>query len=203
MSFKKGRETSASALKNTLVDMLEDGNRKLNVSKLCEHSEIARATFYLHFKSIDDVFVAIIDDIFDELEQHVQLLDESKDPTALTRTQLVVTYEYRHVLLALFELGKLDAIARRARKATREFLFRTYPNLQAVAGNDRFEDALSFLVGGTSLLMETWLRDPAPDGVRERHVQQITDMTQLLFQYAVEGQDVEGLKLITTPSSAN
>lgn len=40
-------------------EMLYD---KINVTKICKQAQISRATFYLHYESIDDVLDSVIDD---------------------------------------------------------------------------------------------------------------------------------------------
>jgi AcrR family transcriptional regulator len=190
MSSRRNSPTSASVLKKELANALREGTRDISVSKLCKRAGIARATFYLHFKSIDDVIAAIVDDIFDYLEASVGELPDGADPVDQMTAQMQATFEYREVLLALFEMGKLDEVTRRARVATKEFLLKSYPDLREHNGSERFEDTLSFLVGGVAMLMETWLRSTKNPRKEDRLVIQMTEMTQALLSYGV-GREVD------------
>lgn len=176
-------ENSALTIKRAFIDALENGNRSMTVSQLCRLSGVARATFYLHFKSIDDVFIAIIDDIFSDLEdlQNAQTAIDAEPGTDSAykehaTAQVEATLKYRSILLALIDLGMLDAITRRARDTVRRSVYLANPNLREFAGSDEFEDSLSFVVGGCGLLMETWLRSSTESSPEPRLMSQLVKM---------------------------
>lgn len=90
MSEKKQRKTDRRTLytRQVIKDaLLELTNRipyeKINVTMLCKQADIARATFYLHYDSLDEVLDAVIDDalLFSERADGtvVDLLDALKD----------------------------------------------------------------------------------------------------------------------------
>ena len=50
-------------IKDSLLELLEqDSFDKITVAALCRQAEITRATFYLHFQSLDEVLNAVLDD---------------------------------------------------------------------------------------------------------------------------------------------
>lgn len=180
-------ESSAQIIKRTLIDALENRQRPLTVSTLCRLSGVARATFYLHFKSIDEVFMAVVDDIFDEAERKMAASSSTADTVALAKQQVSVTLKHRAVLLAMFDLGMLDIVTRRSRQTIRQFLLMVAPELKKIVDEDHFEDALSFVVGGSALLMETWLRAGKGIEPENRLVTQLVEMTQAALEQGLSG----------------
>ena len=50
-------------IKDALLELLQNTPyEKITVTALCKHSEITRATFYLHYNNIDDVLDELLDD---------------------------------------------------------------------------------------------------------------------------------------------
>lgn len=50
-------------IKDSLLELLEhDSFDKITVASLCRQAEITRATFYLHFQSLDEVLNAVLDE---------------------------------------------------------------------------------------------------------------------------------------------
>ncbi len=69
MSETKQRKTDRRTLytqqiiKDALLELLSSTSfEKVNVTAVCRQAEIARATFYIHYDSLDDVLDGIIDD---------------------------------------------------------------------------------------------------------------------------------------------
>lgn len=65
MSKKSDRRTiyTISAIKDAFLSLIEGNSySKINVSAICKQAEISRATFYLHFESVDEVLDSVIDD---------------------------------------------------------------------------------------------------------------------------------------------
>ena len=54
---------TVGVIKDALLELLEqDSFDKITVASLCRQAEITRATFYLHFPSLDDVLNEVLDD---------------------------------------------------------------------------------------------------------------------------------------------
>lgn len=52
-----------NAIKDAFLNLIEiSPYSKINVSAICKQAEISRATFYLHFESVDEVLDSVIDD---------------------------------------------------------------------------------------------------------------------------------------------
>lgn len=52
-----------NVIKDSLLELLEHNSfDKITVASLCRQAEITRATFYLHFQSLDEVLGAVLDD---------------------------------------------------------------------------------------------------------------------------------------------
>lgn len=62
---KNDRRTlyTINAIKDAFLNLIENSPySKINVSTICKQAEISRATFYLHFASVDEVLDSVIDD---------------------------------------------------------------------------------------------------------------------------------------------
>lgn len=65
MTQKSDRRTlyTINAIKDAFLSLIEKSPySKINVSAICKDAEISRATFYLHFESVDEVLDSVIDD---------------------------------------------------------------------------------------------------------------------------------------------
>lgn len=61
-----------SVIKDALLELTADTTYdRINVTQLCRQAQISRATFYLHYDSLDEVLDAVIDDalLFSETEK--------------------------------------------------------------------------------------------------------------------------------------
>lgn len=65
MPRKTDRRTlyTVALIKNAFLDLEKElPYEKISVKKVCDRAEISRATFYLHFASIDEVLDSVLDD---------------------------------------------------------------------------------------------------------------------------------------------
>jgi len=65
-------QRTKALLRDSLVELiLENGYDAVKVSHITEHANLARATFYLHYKDKDDLLTKCLYDVFDELAEKV------------------------------------------------------------------------------------------------------------------------------------
>ena len=68
-------ERSRTALVSTLLDLMaEKPYSKISVANICESSGVARPTFYLHFRSKDDLLRFYIEQLFTEFAKQIDPL---------------------------------------------------------------------------------------------------------------------------------
>lgn len=64
---KKGSETRKKIIDSTLFLLHSKSLDKISVREICEHSHIAKGTFYIHFEAKEDIAWAILSHNFDAL----------------------------------------------------------------------------------------------------------------------------------------
>ena len=68
----------------------QKGYHQASVSKLIQHAGIARATFYLYFKSKRDVFNYILDELIKELEGVIKRIDLDSSASSLEQLRSIL-----------------------------------------------------------------------------------------------------------------
>lgn len=77
---------TVNAIKDSLLDLLErDSFDKITVASLCRQAEITRATFYLHFQSLDEVLGEVLDDALMVAEAAAKEMTTAERMAALER----------------------------------------------------------------------------------------------------------------------
>ncbi len=81
-SRKTDRRTlyTRNIIKEALLELTDKQTYdQINISQLCRQAEIARATFYLHYDSLDDVLDSIIDDALEFSESSGETVGDVLD----------------------------------------------------------------------------------------------------------------------------
>lgn len=85
---------SRRALRSALVDLvLEKGFQAITVEEITARADVARATFYAHYRDKDDLLVGIVRDLAEDREQ---LLPAVAQAQARGFTGLPVRYIFEH-----------------------------------------------------------------------------------------------------------
>lgn len=117
-----------NVIKDSLLELIDEKPyEKINVAELCRRAEISRATFYLHYDSIDEVLDDVIDDallfsergkgtvidVLDRARKHAGKTDSGNDDPqpVLPACQRIADSERYHRLFMDPSLG--DHIIRR------------------------------------------------------------------------------------------
>lgn len=75
--MNRGRRARMTRLliRDALIRILSDNpGRHVSVTALCDEADVARSTFYVHYRSTEEV----LDEIEEEFIRHVSFVDESK-----------------------------------------------------------------------------------------------------------------------------
>ena len=71
--------TTKKFLKSALIDCLKERSlSKINVKYLCEVAEINRATFYSHYKDVNELFNEIISEFMSKITEFINAITDSK-----------------------------------------------------------------------------------------------------------------------------
>lgn len=64
----KRSQYTINAVKDSFLSLIKtEPYAQISIAKICRHAEISRSTFYLHFKSIQEVLNEVVDDALNSL----------------------------------------------------------------------------------------------------------------------------------------
>ena len=131
-------------IKDALLELnKETAYDKINVTMVCRQAEIARATFYLHFDSLDEVLDSVIDDAL--------LFSESGSGTVVDVLDIIrsgrsdVSDKYHHLFM---DVSVSDHIIQRIAAHEHD---KVVPDLMAHTGlaTDEAEMLFKFILNGS------------------------------------------------------
>jgi len=151
-------KASAAAL------LVEKGYEALTIQDITDRVDLARATFYIHFRDKDDAIWAVVQDSFDELSGAL-VLELTKTPRSWHFQKLVRVFQYaeqnRGLLTAILgERGHIGLLRRLANYLAQFIqrdldtgLMRSQPGVPA-------DFAAQFMAGATIQVLSWWLKQP-------------------------------------------
>lgn len=98
---------SKKMLKNAVFSLLAENSdiSQLTVQKISSLAELNRATFYLHYRDINDLLRQIVHEIFADLSLKIEPMLQAKSSSGYEQlvTFLDYIYEYRKIFTVLLE----------------------------------------------------------------------------------------------------
>ncbi|WP_245640329.1 TetR/AcrR family transcriptional regulator [Neobacillus massiliamazoniensis] len=90
--------------KEALISLLEENydRSKLTVQSIADRAELNRATFYLHYRDIEDLMEQMINEVLDEMYQTINPL--SQDNLSLGKASLISFLEHIYQHAGLFNV---------------------------------------------------------------------------------------------------
>jgi AcrR family transcriptional regulator len=186
----------------SLEEMLREG-KLLSVARLCDQAGIGRSTFYVHFSTVDDVFLFVLDGMIDEISSRdVERRRTSSEPRS------TLTLRALHELLEALA-DKREFLLGRPSTAAEE---RLHEHLSTqVASNldnvirveqprlppDTLRTVSDFIAGGVLHAMLGWLA--APDG---RSEPELTSTISALFPSWLAGDADRNAAISSADSSS-
>ncbi len=76
---RRARRTRALLREALLELILEKGFDAITVKDITDRADVSRVTFYLHFKTKEELLFSSMRDIYDDLVQHVRLLGDPNE----------------------------------------------------------------------------------------------------------------------------
>lgn len=159
-------ERSRRLLIESLLSLLKEmPYKKVSVAHLAEHSGVARPTFYLHFKSKDDLLLAYLEEMFEEfyLEVEAYLVDRSDaDPMIATimfkqwadnaeNAKLLMQIDIEPIILGAFK-QYVGRIVERFIEA----------HALPISASSMLPYVVDFMAGGSYMVITRWIRDGMP-----------------------------------------
>lgn len=176
--------TRGELVEATAQLLVECGYEDLTVLMITERADLARATFYVHFKDKEEAVWAVLADRVSALAQPEQ--DEGQqDEFTIRHRKWTRMFEFADEHRGLFTVVLSERGHIRLREALRRFMVQaithdmTSGRLSQTA-NVPLDFEANFYAGAVLELLSWWLRDPNPAPVEEmtRHLGEMVFRTQ-------------------------
>ncbi len=163
------------ALRDAMLQLLpKRGWDELNILEICEEANVGRSTFYVHYRSKDDLLCESLNDLRDALCATAKEGSEPYHPLAFMPGLLAHMVEQRRTFKAVIGRRSSQGVERRFREMVfqlieQDIAKQNYPKVQQqMVGR--------YLAGGVVDLMAWWVDAPeAPTvGTLEQLIQKLT-----------------------------
>ncbi|CUX25090.1 TetR/AcrR family transcriptional regulator [Clostridium sp. C105KSO13] len=151
-------------IQSVFLDLLKEKPiSKITVKEICEKADINRGTFYKHYEDIYDLMKKLEEAALNQLE--LLLLDSMKKgnvPVLITLLTSLLSYQDLIESLATNSLNK-DFLSKLA-ECCSQYAISHLPSDDAnYINNPNKQYAYSYLAGGTTMLIEHWLKTGAKE----------------------------------------
>jgi AcrR family transcriptional regulator len=162
--YERRKQRTREMLKEAAAALLvEKGYEALTIADITDKVDLARATFYVHFKDKDEAIWAVLEDSFNELNR--QLQEELADSPDRHYQKLLRVFQYAHQNQALLQvmLGERGHI-KLVRRMT-QYLARVIERDIELGITTRYTDApvpytAQFMAGAMVQIIAWWLEQP-------------------------------------------
>ena len=153
--------------KEALISLLEENydKSKLTVQSIADRAELNRATFYLHYRDMEDLMEQIIDEVLEEMYNTITPLNENQQSIGkgnrVSGSRLIPFLEHIHQHAGLYNVML-------ANKDFRKRVFNIILEIVSLWGEDRKSRGRSFkvpneiLVSSTLGIVTWWLEEGTP-----------------------------------------
>ncbi len=153
-------------IRRSLIELLEKRPyKKINVSDIAAHADIARQTFYCYFRSKDELLLSFMDEIYDEFYQDIEEFIAIDINSINMINEKIYTIWSRESRMAKKILtAGLDAqIYSRFRRYVARGMGRTMIKLDLqVIEPKLLEYYIDLVAGSTFHVMKHWIEDDMP-----------------------------------------
>ena len=147
-------------LRQSLISlMLERGWDDVSVQDVCEHADVGRSTFYMHFADKEDLLVAGFNDLRKAIREQLAATVEPGQPLPFARGMIEHACEHQRLFKALVGRRSGQVVLARFRTLVLE-LVREDLNLAAkIPTGVAREVASQFITGGFLGLLTWWIEE--------------------------------------------
>lgn len=160
--YERRKQRTRQALKETASELLvEKGYEALTIQDITDQLDLARATFYIHFKDKDDIIWAILQDHFDALNGKIhEALVAGTEARHREKLARVFDYSAQHkplLRVMLSERGHIRLTQRFAQYMAQIIQQDITNGLTPTPTNIPVEFAAQFLAGAMLQVLTWWL----------------------------------------------
>ena len=154
---------SRKLLQDALLTLLEKQEyNKTSVADICETAGVARPTFYLHYKTKDDLILGYLDDMFDQFydELPAEMLILCNIGVDLARLLFSQWEGHRLFVQAVVKAGLDNLIMKRFQQYCTQIFGRFLrTNDFKITSPELLKYVIDYLAGASMMIIMRWLRD--------------------------------------------
>ena len=173
MSQKKQLDPRAQRsrdwMKTALLELIaEKGYAKISITEITDRAGLSRPTFYLHYKSKDDILMDHLDTLFEPVLEELNELRQNVDidqPGAIAMTRLFERILSNiDVFRVVMQAGAERSLLQRLYERNLIYLKDLADRCEMEPTNEALELAAEYLAGGFVGIIVSWIqsRNPQP-----------------------------------------
>lgn len=159
-------ERSRQALMDALIALMrEHPYSKISVAKICQHSGVARPTFYLHYGSKDDLLRGFIEVMFNDFYQKVHShLVKSPDTDPIIGQIMFQQWSENADLAKLMVNEEIESLMLNEfkRYVNRVFEFYIKVHNPPIKNSPMLPYVTDFITGATFMVIVRWIKSDFP-----------------------------------------
>ncbi|UZK02884.1 TetR/AcrR family transcriptional regulator [Venatoribacter cucullus] len=164
-------ERSRRQLMTALLELMqEQPYRKISVAHICEHSGVARPTFYLHYRSKDDLLRGYIESMFLQFYEQVdEYLTSTPDADPIIAEIMFRQWSERADIARLLVKDDIEALMLSEFKRYVDRIMQRFISAHKVPVRDTslLPYVVDFLAGASFMVIVRWIKDDFPVDAKE------------------------------------
>ena len=159
-------ERSRRHLMSALLELMQESSySKISVAQICERSGVARPTFYLHYRSKDDLLRGYIESMFIEFCEQIDVYLTAA-PTADPKIAEIMFKQWsdKAVFAKLLVKDDIEALMLAEFKRYVDHIIRRFIEAHKlpVRDNSMLPYVVDFLAGASFMVVVRWIKDDFP-----------------------------------------
>ena len=146
-------------LTEALLELMKEKTfREIQVTEIADRAQVARPTFYLHYKSKQELLLSLVDDVFNEFYEALSAATFNDQIDPKQQNVMVFQYweRYADILRMVIEADIHDEFRSRIRIYFSQVMAQFIPE-GVRENNPRTEFIIDFVSGGAYSLLTQWI----------------------------------------------
>jgi len=192
MKMKTDRRSKRSQkwMQDALMDLMQEiPYRKISVSKITNRANIARPTFYLHFKSIDELLISCINILLEEfMETVTSFLDRSPEINLeLIHIVLDKLEEQKELIENLIKAGKEYFLLEHFQLYIGDLVTFILDKIQVKFEPTLLQYLTDYFIGCLFTVLKRWIKEGLIQS-KDVIAQYLYSMTEYNIKHAIQGK---------------